>query len=228
VAETSAPPTPPAASTSTDSYVPNLPNTGAFGFPVADSTTLFDRPALRFSVFSNDKYLFAQAIVWQDDDPSPGKNPDGSEIYHSSTLTLILDGDGIATPNVDRRYSLYTPPGWPGLAYQVYLGQNRESGLCHSLTGRGAIRYVRLSDGRHVRIDTYLIPLDELSRRVGDKIWIYYSAYSPKPLLSVNSLSSNFPFHFYQKGQPYVLAKGHEIDPTKVPNGRNDTFGAQQ
>ncbi|MGO9245223.1 MAG: hypothetical protein ACLP0A_00495 [Verrucomicrobiia bacterium] len=223
IAETSAPPRPPAATTSTDSYVPNFPNTGAFGFPQADSTTLFDRPALRFSVFSNEKYLFAQAVVWQDNDPSPGKYPDGSESYHSSTLTLILDDDGIAIPNVDRRYSLYTPPGWPGLAYQVYLGQNHESGLCHSPTGRGAIRYDRLSDGRQVRIDTYLIPLDELSRRVGDKIWIYYSAFSPKPLLSVNSLSPTLPFHFFQKGQPYVLAKGHVIDPTKVPNSTTDT-----
>lgn len=97
------------------------------------------------------------------------------------------------------------------------------SNVCRSPSGRGAIRFVRLADGRRVRVDTYLIPLAELSRHPGDQIRIYYSANSPKPPLLLNSARfDSGGYSNFEKGQPYVLGKGRDIDPTKVPDGSND------
>jgi hypothetical protein len=80
-----------------------------------------------------------------------------------------------------------------------------------------------------VRVDTYLIPLREISRQVGDKIGICLYAYSPKPPLSVNSVMFDTyrPHNTYTE---YVLTqgKGEPIDPAKVPDGRNDRVPTQQ
>jgi hypothetical protein len=77
-----------------------------------------------------------------------------------------------------------------------------------------------------VRVDTYLIPLQEISKRIGDKIGICLYASSPKPPLSVNSVTfDNYrPHNTYTE---YVLTQGRSIDPTKVPEGRTDKPATQ-
>jgi hypothetical protein len=53
-----------------DVYVPDLANNGVFGFPQPYARILCNRSSLRFSVWNNDKYLFAQAVLWTDGDSS--------------------------------------------------------------------------------------------------------------------------------------------------------------
>ena len=53
--------------------------------------------------------------------------------------------------------------------------------------GRGAIRYVHLPDQRRVRVDSYFLPLAEISRKVTDKIRFAYCGNSPQPEITVNS-----------------------------------------
>jgi thiol-disulfide isomerase/thioredoxin len=202
---------------------------GAFGFPQKDATVLYDQPLLRFSVWNNGEYLFAQAVLWTDDDASLGKTEDNREIGDCSEIVLDLDAAGKRTPNVDRSYMLNPWPDLSGLHYTIWLGERSRTGLQSDSKGRGAIRYIEFSGGKRVRVDTYLIPMAEISRKVGDKIRLCYWGYSPKPPLTVNSAgyeragknyyAHNIPLSKYHD---YVLATGGEIDVTKVPEGRTN------
>jgi thiol-disulfide isomerase/thioredoxin len=202
---------------------------GVFGFPQKDAKVLYDQPLLRFSVWNNDEYLFGQAVLWTDDDASLGKTEDNREIGDWSEFMLDLDADGKPTPNVDRDYMLNPKPDLSGMHYTICLGARSTTGINGDSKGQGAIRYVDLSDGRRVRVDTYLIPLSEISRKVGDKIRLCYWGYSPKPWLTVNSAgferagksyyAYNIPLSKYHD---YELATGAEIDVARVPEGRAD------
>lgn len=206
-----------------------LRDSGAFGFPQKESKVFCDQPTLRFSVWNNGDYLFAQAILWTDDDASLGKTADNREIGDWSVLMLDLDADGKSTKDVDRDYDLNPWPGTEGLHYQIELGPGSTTGIRDDSKGRGAIRYLKMSDGKLVRVDTYLIPLAELSRQIGDKIRLVYWGDSPKPRLTVNSAgyerdgkdyySHHIPHAQYHE---YVLSPGSDFDATQVPEGRKD------
>jgi len=209
--------------------IADLRENGAFEFPQKESKVICDEPALRFSVWNNDEYLFAQAILWTDNDASLGKTPDNREIGDWSVLMLDLDADGKSTKNVDRDYMLNPWPGMEGLHYQIELGMGSSTGIQSDSKGRGAIRYVNTSDGKQIRVDTYLIPMTEISRHVGDKIRLVYWGSSPKPAMTVNSAgyerggksyySYSIPRSLYHE---YMLIKGGELDATQAPEGRND------
>jgi thiol-disulfide isomerase/thioredoxin len=206
-----------------------LRQNGAFQFPQKEAKIVCDNPDLRFSVWNNEEYLFAQAVLWTDDDSSMGKTEDNRDIGDTSQVMLDLDADGKPTANVDRNYLLNPWPHLGGLRYDICLGDGATTTIRSDSKGRGAIRYVEISGGGKVRVDTYLIPLAEISKQVGDKIRICYWGQSPKPALTVNSAryehngktyyGFNIPVSQYHD---YVLAKGGEIDATKVPEGRND------
>ena len=211
-----------------DVYVPKLDATGAFGFPQGHANVLCNRPALRFSVWNNDKYLFAQAVLWTDDDSSVGKDANGDQLGDYSELMLDLDDNGKETPNLDRIYGLNARPYAPGLRYYICKGNGATTVGKSDSEGRGAIRYAQTSDRRRIRVDTYLIPLQEISRRAGDKIGICYYGYSPKPKLSINSVTfDNYvPRNKYRE---YVLTTtGGAIDVMMVPEGRNDNTESQR
>ena len=72
-----------------------------------------------------------------------------------------------------------------------------------------------------VRVDTYLIPLEAISRHVGDKIGLCYYAFSPKPRMSLNSVTDD-PYEPRSKYGEYVLTNRGQIDLAKVPDGRDD------
>ena len=209
--------------------VAELRQNGAFEFPQMEATVLCDKPDLRFSVWNNQEYLFAQAVLWTDDDSSLGKTEDNREIGDTSQVLLDLDADGKPTANVDRNYMLNPWPHLGGLHYDICLGEGATTTIRSDSKGRGAVRYVEISGGGKVRVDTYLIPLAEISKQVGDKIRVCYWGQSPKPALTINSAGYehagktyygfNIPLSQYHD---YVLAKGSEIDATKVPEGRND------
>ena len=206
-----------------------LRDTGAFGFPQKDSKVFCDQPALRFSVWNNGEYLFAQAILWTDDDASLGKSADNREIGDWSQLMLDVDADGKSTKDVDRDYDLNPWPGMEGLHYQIERGPGSTSGILDDSKGHGVIRYLKMSDGKLVRVDTYLIPLAEISRHVGDKIRLVYWGDSPKPRLMVNSAGyerggKDYSSHHIPHAQyhEYVLSQGSDFDATQVPEGRKD------
>jgi hypothetical protein len=52
---------------------PDLARDGAFGFPQAEAQVLFDDPDLRVSVYNDARYLYVQAIVWNDADDTLGE-----------------------------------------------------------------------------------------------------------------------------------------------------------
>src|ERR1700739_2678606 len=210
--------------------IPTLREDGAFGFPQKDATVLCDQPTLRFSVWSNDQYLFAQAVLWTDDDASLGEDSYNRETGDWSELRLGVNANGKIAPKVDRDYMLNPWTGMEGLYYQTILSPyGGKTGIQSDTKGLGAIRYIKVDDGKLVRVDTYLIPLSEISRHVGDKIRLAYWGSSPKPSLTVNSAGyeppgkdyylSNIPRSQYNE---FVLAEGAKIDPHQVPDGRND------
>jgi hypothetical protein len=140
---------------------------------------------------------------------------------------LDLDNDGKETPGVDRMYSLNQRPYLPGLRHVIWKENGATTGEQDTSEGRGAIRYVATSGRKRVRVDTYLIPLQEISRHIGETIGICYYCYSVKPPLGMNSVNlvKFMPTSMYQK---YMLSPGFPIDALSVPEGRNDNPGAQQ
>jgi thiol-disulfide isomerase/thioredoxin len=211
------------------SSLADLRERGAFEFPQSEAKVLCDTADLRFSVWNNDEYLFAQAVLWKDNDSSLGKTEDKREIGDWSQLLLDLDADGQPSPHVDRDYMLNPWPNLSGLRYQVCLGRGGHSGIQDDSKGRGAIRYVDVGEGKQVRVDSYLIPLREISRKIGDKIRLCYWGSSPTPEFTVNSAGYETGGQRYygysipmSRFHDYVLVKGREIDSSKVPEGRTD------
>jgi thiol-disulfide isomerase/thioredoxin len=122
---------------------------------------------------------------------------------------------------------------WPrlgGLQYQVQYGGGATSTLNNDSKGRGAIRYVQTGGNRIVRVDTFLIPLEELGVKAGEKVRLAYHGQSATPPMRVNSVgfkkegdgqyySFNIP---WEKYHDYVSKSGGEIDMEAVPDGRAD------
>jgi thiol-disulfide isomerase/thioredoxin len=209
--------------------IDELRDNGAFGFPQKEAKVFCDQPTLRFSVWNNGDYLLAQAILWTGDDASLGKTIDNREIGDWSELMLDVDADEKPTKDVDRDYFLNPWPGMEGLHYSIVQGPGSTTGILDDSTGHGVIRYLKMSDGKLVRVDTYLIPLAEISRHVGDKIRLVYRGDSPKPHLTVNSVghergSKDYARYSIPRSQyhEYVLTNGSNFDATQVPEGRKD------
>jgi thiol-disulfide isomerase/thioredoxin len=202
---------------------------GAFEFPQREAKVLRDTADLRFSVWNNQDYLFMQAILWGDGDSSLGKTEDNREIGDWSQVLLDVDADGKPTPKTDRNYMLNPWPHLSGLRYSVCLGEGATTPIQGDSKGRGALRYLDLAENQRVRVDTYLVPLEEISRKVRDKVRLCYWGYSPKPALTVNSVgydSGGKTYYGYSiplsRYSDYVLGEGGEFDATKVPEGRSD------
>jgi len=207
----------------------DLKEHGTFGFPQKQAIVLWDRPDLCFSVWNNSEYLFAQAVLWTDDDGSLGKTDDNRDIGDWSVLILDVSPDMKSPFKLGRDYVLNPWPGDAGLHYQIENGAGAKTTLKDDSKGRGAIRYLSLADGHLVRVDTFLIPLSEIAKNVGDKIRLAYWGSSPKPVLTVNSTGYERPGKNYYSGHiprlkynDYVLAPGGDIDATLVPEGRED------
>jgi thiol-disulfide isomerase/thioredoxin len=171
----------------------DLKSDGAFGFPQKSATVLCDTPELRLSAACDGTYLFVQAVLWKDGDNTPGLTDDGRKIGDTACLVVDADADGKITPKLDRVYSLDAWPSLPGLTYSVELGENASTGLQGDSKGRGSIQYVEDpaagAPAGKVRVDSFLIPLDEISRKAGDPLKIAYWGKSPKPELTLNSVA---------------------------------------
>src|SRR5215470_10705679 len=127
------------ASSQSPTSLAELRKDGAFGFPQKQAKVLCDNSELRFSVWNNQEYLFAQAVLWKDNDSSLGKTEDNREIGDWSNLLLNVDADGQPTPKVDRNYMLNPWPHLGGLHYQICLGGGATTTIKSDSHGRGAI-----------------------------------------------------------------------------------------
>jgi hypothetical protein len=205
-----------------------LRENGAFAFPQKDAKVLYDGPDLRFSVWNNAEYLFAQAIAWTEGPVvSTQTNDTRFTMDDWSVFMLDMDADQKVTYRIDRTYLLNSPIGLKGLLCSIELSEKSITTLMNDSNGRGGIRHMETSNGKKVRVDTYLIPLEEIHRHLGDKIRVSYSGFSPKTLLNVNSAGvkldpkdidcSHIPFSKYHD---YVFTTGAKIDATQVPEDR--------
>jgi thiol-disulfide isomerase/thioredoxin len=202
---------------------------GVFGFPQTEAKVLCDNADLRFSVWNNAQFLYAQAVLWKDPDPALGKTDDGRTIGDNSNLMLDVDADGKATANVDRTYLLNPWPEMTGMYHQICLGAGSTTHIMDDTAGRGAIRYIQTPEGKIIRVDVFVIPLAEISKHVSDKIRLCYYGDSPLPPITVNSggyerpgkkyYSYHIPCTNYQE---YVFTSGGEFNLDSVPDGRHD------
>ncbi len=206
---------------------PDLKRDGAFGFPQAQATVLCDTEALRVSAFNDAEYLFVQAIIYGDGDDTEGEAADGRAVGDGSVLRIDADGDGKATGHLDRDYHLNPWPKLPGLQYSVLFDDRGTSGLTGDSKGRGSITYVDVGDGTRWRVDSYLVPLDELKAAPGATVRCAYWGRSPVPSLVVNSVGFTRDKPYYSSHLPreswhaVVLAeRPASIDVQAVPEGR--------
>jgi thiol-disulfide isomerase/thioredoxin len=207
----------------------DLHKQGYNGFPQAQATVLCDTPDLRVSICCDEQHLYVQAILWNDDDYSVGKSDDGREIGDWSQIMLDLDADQKNTPQVDRSYALNPWPSLPGLRYTVVVNENCTTGLLPDSKGRGAIEYVEDVSGKLSRVESYVIPLDEIKRQPGDEIRLAYWGSSVLPKLTVNSIGFESPGPYYSFSLPHnkfhslKLARvDGKIDASQVPDPRSE------
>ena len=208
----------------------DLETNGVYGFPQGQASVLCDNDFLRLSVWNNREYLFVQAILWKVSEHTLGKTEDNRDIGNYSNLGIAVAAtEGKRSFGIDRRYSLNPWPHLPGLYYQVLLSENATTGLEKDSKGRGGIRYVETRDSQPVRVDSYLIPLSEIARSLGDRVGLCYWSFSPNPVQTVNSggyepedeaySSHSIPLTCYHD---YQLISGHEIDPNDIPDDRSE------
>ena len=202
---------------------------GAFGFPQDEAVVLRDWTDLRLSVWNNREVLVVQAVLWTDDDETPGETPDGRKIGDNAALSLDVNGDGRPTADVDRIYYLNPWPSRPGLRDQVAATGGRTTHLGHNSAGRGSINYLPTADGRHVRVDTFVIPLSELGTEPGRAMRLVYFAHSPVPGFRLNSAAFEPGGTYYVKQIPWELYqtvlladRATPLDVSIVPRGRDE------
>jgi thiol-disulfide isomerase/thioredoxin len=156
-----------------------------------------------------------------------GEAADGRPLGDWSSLTIDADGDGKATRDVDRIYSLNPWPQRPGLHYSVVFDDRGTSGLTADSKGRGAVSYVGTGEGKRVRVDSYLVPLAELQTSPGKPLRFAFWGSSPTPKLVVNSVgfASDKPYYTHNlprdRWHQFTLAdRLAVIDVQAVPEGR--------
>ncbi len=206
----------------------DLRHAGALGFPQSEAQVLCDTEDLRFSVFSDGAHLYAQAVVWADD-------PGAATVGDRSVLWLDVDADGSDTVDLDRAYALNPSPALPGLRYQVWRGPEGSSEFRGDSCGTGCIRYPDAGGGRRARVDSFVIPLDEIGMAPGWVLRLAYWAASSTPRFSVNSIGYSAPGVYSANSLP--RDRFHEIvledraapplDPSAVPDDRDDPVAVQ-
>jgi thiol-disulfide isomerase/thioredoxin len=212
---------------------PDLARDGAFGFPQAEATVLYDSPDYRVSLYNDDRYLYLQAVLWHDGDDTLGTTQDGRAIGDRTYVYVDIDGNGAVTPNLDRVYFLNMWPHRPGLRYQVQLGNDQRTHPRDDSAGRAAIRYVQAGDGALVRVDSIVIPLAELGRTPGESLRFAMWSRSEVPDQTFNSIGVAEPSGIGGRDLPWasyhvatLLAGRPALDPSRVPRGRDDVQDA--
>lgn len=203
--------------------ISDLRNYGTLNFPQQYAQVICDRSDLRVSVYNNDHSIFVQAILWGDGDSGLGKTHRGKAIGDFSALLLHLDDSPKRTFHMDRNYYLDPWPSQKGLYFTVILTDHATSTMKRDSDNRGKLSYVLTSDGKRVRVDSYLIPLLELAKRPGDTINLAYYAYSPQPEFTIDSATSSRTGRYFDWDIPVnefhkvTLQAGNTINVRSIP-----------
>jgi hypothetical protein len=199
---------------------------GAFGFPQHDAKVLSNQPTARFSVWSNQEWLYVQIICWADTDPQDWTSPDGKERCDESHVYLDLDNNQ-ERGREDAHYVLNPEPAIRGLHRERTDGTSGGKFVRES-AGRGSIRFVDGETSSKIRVDSFLIPLREIGKKPGDRIRLAVVGMSWKPRIGFNSAQlglPNSPQSFYRElaeryYQDFVLGMNRGgLDPSIVPHG---------
>ena len=200
---------------------------GAFGFPQTEASVVCDTGDLRVSVWNDASHLFVQAILWKDDNSEQGLLDDGRATGDSSVLSLDIDADRKRTEELDRYYHLNPWPEKPGLWYQVVLSEVASTTLKGDSRGRGSIQYVE-THARRVRVDSFVIPLDEIGLKPGDSVRFAYIGESIKPQFTVNSIGYRKTGEYYFSDLPWRKFHHYKLEPrtraldvNQFPRGRD-------
>ena len=207
-----------------------LRSEGLFGFPADESRTHCDTEELRLQSWNDQDSLIVQAIIWKDNDDALGETDDGRPIGDSSNLLFDFNLDKKQTAKSDRGYMLDPWPSIPGLRYSIPYGGGASSHIKADSTGRGSIRYVQLGKDRKVRVDTFVIPFDEVDTESGKEIGIAFLASSTSPRQIVNSIGFvSKRERYYAHSLPVedfatvkLKASDTKVDLEKIPAGRED------
>lgn len=206
---------------------PDIVRDGAFGFPQNAASVLCSTESLRVSAANDDTYLYVQAVLFDDSAPTLGKAANGHQIGDNSVLVVDTNADGKPTYNADRNFHLSPWPEIPGLYFTVMTGKGATSFLQENSSGRGGISYIKAADGKTVRVDSYLIPLDEIGCKPGGAVRVLYCGKSYGPDVTVNSagFTSEKPYHassipFSQFHEVKLGAGRPAIDVKAVPEDR--------
>lgn len=191
---------------------------GYFHFPQHEATVMHNSSELRLSVWNNNTLLYVQAVLWNDYSKEIRINRYGRQLGDSSTLYIDTDASVSLTPRVDRCYSLDPWLSMNGLYYSILLGECSRTFLKDNSKGTGSICYVNLKEHKKVRIDNYVIPLQELNKSCGEKIRLVYCVASAVPEFRTSSVG-RIPIPMEEcrvpvsqkKFHPYRLKKGKEL-----------------
>jgi len=195
---------------------------------------LCDESKLRVSVWNNAKYLYLQAVLWSDNDRALVPARDIRQRCDRSTVIFDLLHDDQFTTRDDRYYCLNRTPDQPGITYKTRVRKRvpphySNAFFMKASRAHGAIRYVRTPTGDIVRVDSFLIPLNEITKNPGAPHRLAYWGSSPQPMLDVNSVGFVDNAGYYPDDLPH--SRFHEIklsiddvsfDPENVPRGRDD------
>lgn len=213
----------------------DLQTRAAHGLELSSGQQLCHSEQLRVHAWNDSDHLIVQAVAWQDDDDALGETVDGRKIGDRSTLILDLDNNQQRTPRVDRSYSLNPWPTIPGLRYSIPYERNASSHIKGDSTGRGCIRLLKSGEST-VRVDTYVIPLEELSVQAGQTIRLAVLVSSSTPEFVANSVGYESPRPlYYARSLPYesfheyrLATDQAPLDVAAIPAGREDQPAVQR
>ena len=160
---------------------------GAFGFPQSQAVVIADKPEFRLSAWSNAEWLYVQAVIWADGNGSNAQRPGRPETGDFSGIVFDWNADKQMTFGQDGFYSLDPSPKRRGLHRLQQTSATSTTGSRPDSKGRGAIRLVDADNSAKVRVDSYLIPLDETGRKPGEAIRLVFWAKSAVPAFEFNS-----------------------------------------
>ncbi len=196
---------------------------GAFGLDQVRATVFCDSPTLRFSALSDGAHLFVQAVLWTDHECAPGGGsgvPGGRPMPEDSILMVAVRESGEPAPGLDRTYRL--GPGPQGARYSI--GDSSE--LRNDSAGRCSFDYLLTGRGL-VRVDSFLIPLDELGVDSTSTIRLAYRGWFASPRLIASSVdcdgqgSPDVPSRDAWHRVPLAAVDGVTIEPARVPDLRD-------
>jgi len=209
---------------------------GAFGFPQQTATTLLDSPEMKVSVASNAQWLLVQAIFWSDSSPSPApQSAREAKPTDTSVLALDLDSNGKETPHLDRNYLINPWDIMPGLYFTESRGGRATSELSKQTKAVGGIHWTSDSDGKLVRLDTYAIPLSEISKKPNDhvRLGFYLKSEVPKRIATMPSIRNAprlvYPYHMlYEDFVPYQILATDNLQEVRLPPSIQTTSTLQR